>query len=74
MMFDPCCLRRVEWATPTRGHETVFEGHNTYVTGSVTDVGILIIHNLHGWTFPNTRILADHIASEVGATVYIPDL
>lgn len=34
----------------------------------------MIIHDLFGWTFPNTQILADHFAEEVNATVYIPDL
>jgi hypothetical protein len=34
----------------------------------------MIIHDLLGWTFTNTRILADHYAEEVDATVYVPDL
>ncbi|KAB2573411.1 Hydrolase tropI [Lasiodiplodia theobromae] len=33
----------------------------------------MIIHDLYGWTFSNTRILADHYAQEVDATVYVPD-
>jgi hypothetical protein len=28
---------------------------------------------MYQWTFPNTRLLADHYAQEVGATVYVPD-
>lgn len=34
----------------------------------------MIIHDLYGWEFPNTRLLADHYADEVNATVYVPDL
>ncbi|CRG87550.1 hypothetical protein PISL3812_04568 [Talaromyces islandicus] len=37
------------------------------------NIAILVIHDLFGWTFPNTRLLADHLADEVGATVYVPD-
>ena len=31
------------------------------------------MHDLLGWTFPNTRLLADHYAREANATVYVPD-
>lgn len=72
--MDPCCLRRVEWNIETQGKDIKFHGQDTYVTGSNKDVSILIIHNLHGWTFPNTRVLADQLAAEIDATVYIPDL
>lgn len=34
---------------------------------------ILLIHDLFGWTFPNTRLLADHYALETNSTVYVPD-
>ena len=37
-------------------------------------VAIVIIHDLFGWKSPNARLLADHYAKEVDATVYIPDL
>lgn len=46
----------------------------TYVTGSNSDVAILVIHDLFGWTFPNVRPLADSYAVEADATVYVPDL
>ncbi|KAH7211403.1 dienelactone hydrolase family-domain-containing protein, partial [Fusarium oxysporum] len=36
-------------------------------------VAIMMIHDLFGWTFSNTRILADYYAEEVGATVLVPD-
>ena len=34
----------------------------------------MIIHDIFGWTLPNSRLLADHYAKEVDATVYLPDL
>lgn len=33
----------------------------------------MVIHDLFGWKFPNVRLLADHYAQEVSATVYVPD-
>lgn len=47
---------------------------NCYSTGTSSSIAILLIHDIFGWTFSNTRILADHLAEEVGATVYMPDL
>ncbi|CRG88423.1 protein-serine/threonine kinase [Talaromyces islandicus] len=47
--------------------------NNTYIAGDNPDVAILLIADLFGWTFPNIRLLADHYAREVGATVYAPD-
>ena len=32
------------------------------------------VHDVYGWTFTNTRVLADHYAKEADATVFIPDL
>lgn len=32
-----------------------------------------MVHDAFGWEFNNTRLLADHYAKEVGATVYLPD-
>lgn len=47
--------------------------HKAYITGDDPDVAIMVIHDLFGWDFPNTRLLADHLAREAGATVYVPD-
>ncbi|KAL2256929.1 hypothetical protein VTK26DRAFT_912 [Humicola hyalothermophila] len=72
------CLQGVEWAAEPQGREdSVDTCHGNkqyyYVTGTNPDVGIMVIHDLLGWTFPNTRLLADYYAAEVGATVYVPD-
>jgi hypothetical protein len=48
--------------------------NQAYKTGRSPDVAILFICDLFGWEFRNTRLLADHIARSVGATVYVPDL
>ncbi len=37
------------------------------------DAAILIVTDILGWTFPNTRLLADYYAREANATVYAPD-
>ncbi|PPQ70319.1 hypothetical protein CVT24_013014 [Panaeolus cyanescens] len=38
------------------------------------DAAIVVIPDLFGWTFTNTRLLADHYADEADATVYVVDL
>ena len=69
-----CCLRGFQWNAKPKGRETTLAGLDCYMTGSSPEVAILLLHDLYGWTFTNTRLLADHYAEEVGATVYIPDL
>ena len=56
------------------GKDTKLANNDAYVTGSNKDVAIVLIHDLFGWTFTNARLLADHFAKEVNATVYVPDL
>lgn len=74
MSVSDCCLKGFRWDGEPKGHETQLAGSSCYMTGTNSKVAILIIHDLFGWTFPNTRILADHYAEEVDATVYVPDL
>ncbi|KAL1851903.1 hypothetical protein Plec18167_007596 [Paecilomyces lecythidis] len=71
--MSECCIKGFKWDATPKGREAKFAGNNTYITGSNPNVAILVIHDLFGWTFPNIRILADHYAEEVGATVYVPD-
>ena len=70
-----CCLKSFQWDGTPSGTESTLPGipNSVYVTGTNPSVAILYIHDLLGWTFPNARLLADHFASEVNATVYIPD-
>ena len=69
----PCCLTGFTWnGTPT-GHVGKLAHNDAYIAGDNPDVAVLLIHDLLGWTFPNLRLLADHFAAEIGATVYMPD-
>ena len=68
------CLKGCSREGEPKGSETQLGKNDCYVTGSNADVAIMVIHDLFGWTFPNTRLLADQYAEEVNATVYVPDL
>ena len=72
--MSECCLKGFRWEAQPKGHETKLAGTNCYITGSNPKIAVMIIHDLYGWTFPNTRLLADHYAEEVNSTVYVPDL
>jgi dienelactone hydrolase len=69
-----CCVEGSEWSGTPSGRVEKLGNHDTYVVGSNKEVAILVIHDVFGWTFTNTRLLADHYALEVNATVYLPDL
>ena len=73
-MVSSCCVKGFKWDSAPQGKEITLNGHDCYVTGSNPQIGILLIHDLFGWTFRNIRLLADHYADEVDATVYVPDL
>ena len=68
-----CCLKGFQWDAKSKGHDSKIAGLDCYVVGSNQNVAIIMIHDLFGWTFGNIRILADHFAEEVDATVYVPD-
>lgn len=72
--MSECCLKGFQWDAEPKGTDTQLAGRGCYITGSNPNVAIMIIHDLFGWTFRNTRLLADHFAEEADATVYIPDL
>ncbi|TKX24386.1 hypothetical protein C1H76_3492 [Elsinoe australis] len=72
-MVLECCPSGFKWEGTTEGKETTYADHKVYVTGDNPDRAILYIHDGLGWTFSNARLLADHYAKEVGATVYLPD-
>lgn len=71
--MSSCCKSGFKWQGTPAGKETTLAGNKAYVTGKDTGVAILIVHDIFGWTFTNTRLLADHYAEEIGATVYLPD-
>jgi len=56
------------------GSEQEIHSLPTYVTTGEANRGIIvIIPDMFGWQLPNTRLLADKIRRETGATVYVPD-
>ena len=69
-----CCVEGFEWNGIPSGREEKLGNHDAYVVGDNKEVAILVVHDVFGWTFTNTRLLADHYAREVNATVYLPDL
>ncbi|KAF9871141.1 dienelactone hydrolase [Colletotrichum karsti] len=73
MAVSTCCLKAFEWdGTPTGRIERINDT-DVYIAGDNPNVGILYVHDLLGWTFPNARLLADHYAREANVTVYVPD-
>ncbi|RDW83612.1 dienelactone hydrolase family protein [Aspergillus mulundensis] len=73
MSFSKCCITGFTWTGTPTGRESTLASNNTYIAGSNPDVAILFIADLFGWTFPNVRLLADHFAREIDATVFVPD-
>ena len=73
MSYAPCCLKGFEWEGTPKGRMEKLASNGTYVAGDNLDRAVLLIHDALGWTFPNIRLLADHYAQEVNATVYVPD-
>ncbi|KAF2150504.1 dienelactone hydrolase family protein [Myriangium duriaei CBS 260.36] len=71
--MQACCAKGFNWDGTPKGHEDKIAGHDTYITGDNKDRAIFFVHDGAGWKQNNARLLADHFADEVGATVYIPD-
>ncbi|KAJ5690092.1 hypothetical protein N7462_004484 [Penicillium macrosclerotiorum] len=71
--MSSCCIKGFKWDGEPQGRETTLAENPAYITGSNSDVAILVIHDLFGWTFPNIRLLADAYAEEANATAYVPD-
>ena len=80
-MSCPSCFQGTLHTGTPRGTETLLHGLKTYVTAPSNDdvdvdlKGVVVIApDALGWTFCNTRLLADRMAEEGGWTVYVPDL
>ena len=73
MAVPSCCLAGFAWEGTPLGSICKLAGNDAYIVGNNLDRAVLLIHDLLGWTFPNTRLLADHYAREADATVYVPD-
>ena len=72
--MQDCCRTGFLWNGTPSGKEGKLTSKNAYITGDNADRAILLCHDAFGWKLNNTRLLADHYAKEVGATVYLPDL
>lgn len=73
MSITNCCTQGFQWQGTPTGRIDKLTTNDVYITGDNPDVALLFIADLFGWSFPNVRLLADHFAREVGATVYVPD-
>ncbi|KAF3766503.1 dienelactone hydrolase family protein [Cryphonectria parasitica EP155] len=73
MSIESCCLQGFAWGAEPCGSIGSLADLKTYITGTSDTAAVLIIHDLFGWEFRNTRLLADHYAAEAGVTVYVPD-
>lgn len=76
MSISDCCTKGFEWEGSPTGHVIPFPttSNQAYVTGSNDKAAVLLTHDLFGWKYNNLRLLADHFAREIDATVYLPDL
>ena len=68
-----CCRKGFQWSGQPSGKEGKVNELDVYISGEKQDRAIMICHDALGWKMKNTRLLADHFAKEVGATVYLPD-
>ncbi|KAH6999222.1 Alpha/Beta hydrolase protein [Ilyonectria sp. MPI-CAGE-AT-0026] len=68
-----CCLNAFEWDGSPCGTEGKLANNDSYITGQNPELAILLIHDAFGWKYANIRLLADHYAREINATVYVPD-
>ncbi|KAF2238446.1 dienelactone hydrolase family protein [Viridothelium virens] len=73
MSISRCCLKGFEWGGSPTGRVGKLANNDAYVAGDNPDVGVIVIHDLLSWAFPNIRLLADHYAREANVTVYVPD-
>ncbi|KAI1215179.1 dienelactone hydrolase family protein [Annulohypoxylon truncatum] len=73
MSYQECCIKGFKWSGTPTGKISKLNDNDVYIAGDNPDVAVMIIHDVLGWTFPNARLLADHFANEINATVYLPD-
>ncbi|KAK7184084.1 hypothetical protein DPSP01_001274 [Paraphaeosphaeria sporulosa] len=72
-MVTECCISGFQWDGTPIGSEGRIADNNAYIVGDSNKVAILVIADLFGWSFTNTRLLCDAYAAETPATVYMPD-
>ena len=72
--MQDCCTKGFQWDGTPSGREGTLGEQRAYIAGDHPNRAVFLLHDALGWEFKNTRLLADHYAKEVGATVYLPDL
>ncbi|KAJ4301065.1 hypothetical protein N0V90_003155 [Kalmusia sp. IMI 367209] len=72
-MVTECCLSGFQWDGAPIGIEGKIAENKAYIVGGNEKVAILVVADLFGWTFINTRLLCDRYAEEANAAVYMPD-
>uniref|UniRef100_A0A093VGD9 Protein AIM2 n=1 Tax=Talaromyces marneffei PM1 TaxID=1077442 RepID=A0A093VGD9_TALMA len=73
MAMSKCCFRGFQWEGTPMGRVGRLANNDTYIAGNNPNIVILFIADMFGWDFINNRLLADHFAREIRATVYVPD-
>jgi dienelactone hydrolase len=73
MSYSSCCFKGFKWEGTPAGRIDKVANLDTYITGDNSHAAVLVIHDVFGWTFPNIRLLADHIAKESDVTAFVPD-
>jgi dienelactone hydrolase len=72
-MDSSCCVNPGAKQThESQGYEEEIAGVNTYKTGQGKSA-IVVFTDVFGYSFPNTRKVADRFAEETGTIVLIPD-
>ncbi|KAK2468897.1 hypothetical protein H9L39_19489 [Fusarium oxysporum f. sp. albedinis] len=71
--MSDCCLKGFQWEAKPNGRSNTVAGLDCYISGSNDDAAVIIVHDLFGWTLDNIRILANHLAQDIDAIVYVPD-
>jgi hypothetical protein len=72
MLCSSCTDPGAKQTHQSQGHEEEIAGVNTYKTGQGKSV-IVLFTDIFGYSFVNTRKVADRFAQETGTTVLIPD-
>jgi len=72
--MDPSCCTNpgAKQIHQSQGYEEEVAGVNTYKTGQGKSA-IVLFTDIFGYSFVNTRKVADRFAEETGTTVLIPD-
>ncbi|RYP02473.1 hypothetical protein DL765_010739 [Monosporascus sp. GIB2] len=73
MSVSECCVKGFKWDGQPAGRVEKLGNNDVYIAGDNSEAAVLYVHDLLGWSFPNARLLADHLAEELNATVYVPD-